>query len=100
MQMEAFLACRAPKGQHQTTWGRFNRYLAEASHGMHNDGGVGIWHEAYLVSQLLCDHATSGPDAALKDTHLLQCTSNDVMAAVDLAEFDCVCLQCTFQHLM
>ncbi|KAK9811978.1 hypothetical protein WJX73_005129 [Symbiochloris irregularis] len=40
---------RKPKSVHQTTWGRFNRYLAEAAQGMHDEGGVGIWHEAYLV---------------------------------------------------
>lgn len=40
---------RKPKGTHAAAWGRFNRYLAEAARGLHSDGGVGIWHEAYLV---------------------------------------------------
>ncbi|KAK9812026.1 hypothetical protein WJX73_009805 [Symbiochloris irregularis] len=40
---------RKPQGKHQSIWGRFNRYLAESVRGQHNDGGMGIWHEAYEV---------------------------------------------------
>lgn len=42
-------ACSNPKAVHVGTWARFNRYLGEAARGLHGDGGVGIWHEAYQV---------------------------------------------------
>ncbi|KAK9812011.1 hypothetical protein WJX73_008680 [Symbiochloris irregularis] len=34
---------------HSEAWQWFNRRVLESEKGLHDDGGVGIWHEAYMV---------------------------------------------------